>query len=293
MAGVKLRTGKIDELIALYEQAYKDIVKTIIGATEAGKIRKAQTLATIKAQLTELGVNFDKWVKEEIPQYYLDGANKAVQDLTKMGYDVTSAKGLLPINKEAIASLTSETSLAFAQSLTAVMKNATTILGQAYRQQLNFIIADGQLKGDALRTVTANVKQKLEDQGISALTDKAGKNWTLENYADMLVRTKAVEARNAGLADKMLQNGYDLVEVSADGDPCPYCLPWQYAILSLTGNTDGYPTLTDATTSGLFHPRCKHAINPINLDLAQQTEAYDNPFDYTAKPNPTDNPLKK
>lgn len=279
---VKLRDVRIQNLINLYHTAYENIVETIITDTTAGKIRKARTMAAIRAQLQDLGDNVGEWAQKEIPQYYLDGANVAVQDLKKMGADLSGPAGLAPINKEAIAALVDDTSLAFAQSLTAITRNAQALLGDAVKQQLNFIIADGTLTGEARKTIAASIRQSIEDNGISALTDKAGRSWSFDTYAEMLVRTKAVEARNAGLQNKMLQNGYDLVQVSDHGSSHQECADWEGAILSITGNTPGYDTTDDAESAGLMHPNCQHAYNVIEPDLADQTSAYDNPYNYDA-----------
>lgn len=285
---VRLRDIKIQNLIDLYHQAYENIVETIVNDTTAGKIVKARTLATISAQLQELGDNVDEWVKSEIPQYYLDGANLAIQDLRDMGVDLSGPKGLAPINKEAIASLVDATNTAFATSLTAIQRNAAALVSDALKQQLNFIIADGTLTGAARDTIAASIKQAIKDNGISALTDAGGKNWTFDNYAQMLVRTKAVEARNAGLQQKMLQNGYDLVQVSNHNSSHAACAEWEGQILSITGNTPGYPTTDEAESDGLMHPNCQHAYNVIEPDLADQTQAYDNPYNYEDAGNPED-----
>lgn len=275
---VKVPDARVQALIDLYRKAYKDIVISIESATTAGRIQKARTMATIRSTLTSLGDDVDKWVKVEIPKAYLDGANIAIQDLRDLGADITGPKGLAPINREAIAALTDETSLSFAQGLTAVARNAQVILNEAARQQLNFVMADGFLKGESAKIVANNVKQQLKDQGISSITDRAGRNWTFDNYADMLVRTKIVEARNMGLANKMSQNGYDLVQVTNHRSDHAACAYWEGRILSVTGQTPGYPTLAEAKAGGLFHPRCQHAINTINLDLAKLTKAYDNSY---------------
>ena len=121
---IKLRELKIKSLIDLYHQTYKDIVETITDATLAGKIQKARTMATIRAQLEELGENVDDWVKTEIPQYYLDGANVALQDLKDAGVEISGPKGLVAVNKESIAYLVDETRNAFATSMTAIAKNS-------------------------------------------------------------------------------------------------------------------------------------------------------------------------
>jgi hypothetical protein len=281
MAGeVKIRTGKIGDLIDIYHSAYKDISENIIDATAAGKIRKAQTLAQIKGTLKDLDDDVDSWIRKEIPQYYLDGANQAVQDLKAMGVDITKSANFAVINKEAITALTDDTALAFAEGMTGIYRNAGRIISETQKRQLNFIIAEGTLKGDARKAIANTVASKLEEEGLSVLVDKGGRAWSFETYSDMLVRTKAVEARNQGLANRLLTSGYDLVEVSDHGTECPLCGPWEGEILSLNGETDGYDTVDDAEGEGLFHPNCEHAINVIDPDLAERTTAYDNPFNY-------------
>lgn len=276
---VKIRDEHIQSLIDAYHQTYKNIVLTITSATEAGKIQKARVMASIKQQLTELGDNADKWISKEIPQYYLDGANIAVQDLKKMGVDLSGPKGLAPLNKEAIGYLVDDTRNSFGTALTTMSRSASGLLSSAVKQQLTMIMAEGTLTGAARKTVADAIVRQLEDSGISALIDSAGKSWDFDTYAEMLVRTKAVEARNSGLKDKMVQNGYDLVQVSDHGSDHPACADWEGEILSITGNTDGYATTDEAEADGLMHPNCEHAYNVIEPDLAAQTEAYDNPTD--------------
>lgn len=283
---VKIRQADIDALIKTYRSAYQDLVETIVYSTESGRIQKARVMATIKQNLAELGDNVDAWAKSTIPQYYLDGANKAIQDLRKQGVDLTKSSGLAAVNKSAIEALVSSTSDALYQAITGIQRNVSNILNDAVRQQTNFIIADGKLKGEALKTVANGVKQTIKDQGIDALTDSAGRSWSFDRYAEMLARTKAVEARNTGMANRMLQNGYDLVQVTDTGSTHQVCADWEGQVLSVTGNTPGYPTVADAEADGLFHPNCQHAINVLPPDLADKTIAYDNPFNYDAAANP-------
>lgn len=285
---VKIREGSINELINLYEQTYLKMVKEIVDETDAGKIRKARVMARINLELEALGVQVDKWARREIPQYYLDGANVAVQDLRALGVDISKSKNFAVINTEAIKALTDEVALAFGQSITAVSRNARGLLNEAIKQQINFQIAQGKLTGEARKAISANIKQVLEQNGISSLTDKAGRNWTFDRYAAMLARTKAVESRNQGLTNRMLGSGYDLVQVSNHNTDHQACKVWEGKILSLTGQTPtgtilpgGFKvagTLEEAKMAGLFHPNCKHAVNVLVPRLAAKTEAYDNPY---------------
>lgn len=285
---IKIREGSIRDLIALYERTYAKIVKEIVDAADSGKIQKARVMARINKELALLGVDINEWIKKEIPQYYLDGANIAVQDLRALGVDLSRTANFAVINQEAIKALLDETALNFAMSMTGISRNASTLLSNALKQQLNYIIAEGKLTGETRRMIAGNIKAKLEEQGLSALRDRAGKNWTFDRYADMLTRTKAVEARNQGLTNRMLGYGYDLVQVTNHHTICDLCSPFEGKILSLTGRTPpgtklpgGFTVLCSldkAKERGLFHPNCKHAINVLVPELAAKTKAYDNPY---------------
>lgn len=277
---VKIRDGQIDQLITLYKQTYAKLVQEIVTATDSGKIQKARVMARINRELEALGVEVDQWARREIPQYYLDGANIAQQDLRALGVDISKSKNFAVINSEAIKALTDEVALAFAQSITAISRNSSQLLSQAIKQQLNFVIAQGKLTGEARATISNNIKQVIQENGITALTDKSGRNWSFDNYARMLARTKAAEARNQGLTNRMLASGYDLVQVSNHRSDHRACAVWEGRILSLTGNTPGFPTLNGAAMAGLFHPNCEHSVNVIVPELASKTIAYQNPYNY-------------
>lgn len=285
---VKIREGKIDDLVKIYKQAYERILKDIVDSTEAGKIRKFAVMQDINRTLEKLGVDVDEWVKREMPQYYLDGANQAVQDLRADGYDTSKLSSFNIINKEAILALTDETSLAFAEGIQGISRNARRVLDDALKQQLNFIVAEGRLSGEARKVVSARVEYRLKEAGLGVLRDAGGKEWQYDTYARMLVRTKAVEARNQGLANRMLASGYDLVQVSDHNSTHAVCLKYEGKILSMTGSVKPgtelpggvtvFATYQKAKEDGLFHPNCKHSINTFNPELAEKTHAYENPY---------------
>lgn len=287
---ITIREGRINDLIALYKQAYVRLTKEMVDAADAGKIQKARVMARINVELGALGIDVQDWVKSEIPKYYLDGSNQALQDLRALGVDISARTNFAVINKAAIAALTDEVAMNFAMAIRGVSKTANNLLSDALKQQLNFTIAEGKLTGEARKIISDSLKAKLTDQGFTALTDKGGHSWTLDNYTRMLARTKAVEARNQGVANRMLGLGYDLVQVTNHNSKHQACKDLEGKILSLTGNTPrgtklpgGYivwGSLQQAIEHGLFHPNCEHAINPFHAELAKITKAYDNPYNH-------------
>lgn len=265
----------IAKLTKTFEDAYKSIYDEIATATDFGVANRKAILAQIHAELTRLGVDVQKFVAEEIPAMYKSGANDAVTQLQNIGADVNVTEGFNRVHTEAIKMLVDDTAKAFAESMTGVDRSANLLLGKISRQAITQKLAEGIIGGKARAEINKIIKGTLQEQGLSALVDKGGHTWTLDRYADMLFRTKAVEARNRGLINRMVENDYDLVQVSDHNTSHEACAVWEGEILSATGATPGYPTVADAEAAGLFHPNCKHAINALIPSLASRTSAYD------------------
>lgn len=270
---VEINPANILKITALLKTAYKNIVMEITTATDFGVANRRAILAQITKILEDTGTDVEKFLEEELPQYYKAGANDAVKQLRNTGAKVGVSEGFNRVHRDALVALVDDTARAFGESMTGVGRSANLLLGKATRELLTQKIAEGQIGGKALREVRRIIKGTLQEQGLDALIDKGGRSWTLDRYAEMLFRTKAVETRNRGLANRMAENGYDLVQVSAHG-AIDVCGPWEGKILSTTGNTPGYPTVSDAEADGLFHPNCKHAINALIPSIAKLTRAY-------------------
>lgn len=273
---VALNEQNLGKLRDTLKQSYKQIVAEIKGATDFGVANRKQILKQIETILKDTGVDVNEWLAKEIPEYYKAGADYGVKQLKNIGAEIKVDKGFNRVHKMTVAALVDDSSRAFAQSLTTVGRSASNIMGKATRELLTQQMAKGLTAGEALRVVKAQLVQRIEEEGIGALIDRAGKTWALDTYAEMLFRTKAVEARNRGLVNRMAENEYDLVQVSSHGGSCDVCSDWEGKILSVTGKTKGYQTVAEAEAAGLFHPNCRHAINAIIPRLAELTSAYDN-----------------
>ncbi len=83
--------------------------------------------------------------------------------------------------------------------------------------------------------------------------------------------------------EKLVQNGDDLIQVSVLDSQCPYCSAWEGKILSLTGETRGYPTVLEAVMDGLFHEGCQHVtkvysppVKSPSVEAEQESRAHKN-----------------
>lgn len=272
---VPVNEANIAKTISFYKRAYKDIVNELTTATDFGVANRRAILAQIDDILETMGEDMQKFIAEELPDYYRAGAEDAVRQLRNVGADVQVAESFNLVHRQAIMAILDETNQSFAEAISGIKRSATGLLGTAVKEELTYRLAKSVTAGEALEAAKKSLKIAIQENGITALKDKSGRSWTLDRYTEMLFRTKAVEARNRGLMNRGVENGYDLVQVSRHNSDHEECRVWEGKILSLTGKTKGYPTVDEAKRAGLFHPNCKHAINFLIPKLAKMTSAYD------------------
>lgn len=117
--------------------------------------------------------------------------------------------------------------------------------------------------------------------GINCIEYKNGARHTIQDYADMAIRTASKRAKLTGEGEKRFEWGIATVIMNKRGNPCPKCLPWTGKVLiddvwsggkayingkqrngtpieGLSPKTGKkYPLMSEAIASGLYHPRCK------------------------------------
>lgn len=270
---VAIDETNILKITEFYQVAYRDILKEMEKATNFGVANRKAILSQIGGVLKDLKSDIDPLLTEELKKYYEGGATEAVEQLRVVKAPIDVDTGFNRIHQEAIAVLVDDTSRAIAESIQGVNRTTQRLLGSAVKQQLTQQLALGNVGGKALRSIKNNIIGILQSEGLVGLIDKGNHKWTLDRYSEMLIRTKSVEARNRGMMNRIAENNYDLVQVSAHGAD-DNCGDWEGVVLSVTGNTPGYPTVHDAESGGLFHPNCKHAINVLIPKLAAFTNAY-------------------
>lgn len=142
----------------------------------------------------------------------------------------------------------------------------------AYRAAaLNNVIKQ-EAAGRGWTTASAKMAQQLQQQGITAFVDRAGRHWSLTDYGNMAVRTTA---RQAEVAAALTSSENDLWQISSHGTTCPVCAPLEGRVYSKSGLDPRFPPLSlafgkvdpnganDLSNTYLnIHPNCLHAIMP-------------------------------
>lgn len=200
------------------------------------------------------------------------GVNTADREISDSGF-VTRAPApasMSVVDAAAVAALARET----AEVVTGTHSHILSSTIDVYRR----IIADTTGRTvtgvQTRRQVLQQALDRFAQQGVSGFTDRAGRNWRMDTYADMALRTSAFRAQTAGHQARLRQRGFDLVVVSHHRNPSPQCAPFEGKVLSLSGNTpngthrvDGVrgrtsvkvvASLDEARAKGFQHPNCRH-----------------------------------
>lgn len=115
------------------------------------------------------------------------------------------------------------------------------------------------------KAVDMAVKDML-NAGLNCVEYKNGTRHTLENYANMAIRTATTRAYLQGEGAKRKEWGISTVILNKRSCPCPKCLPFVGKVFIddvWSGGTaeeakeKGYPLLSTAIDQGLYHPNCK------------------------------------
>lgn len=139
-----------------------------------------------------------------------------------------------------------------------------------FREEVLKQVLRQQAAGSSWQKGSAAVERELQNRGIPAFVDKAGRTWSLQEYGNMAVRTTA---RQAEVAAILTADDHDLWQIVKIGSTCPVCAPLEGRVYSKSGMNPEYPALSlafgkvdpggpeDLSNTYLnIHPNCLHSL---------------------------------
>ena len=139
------------------------------------------------------------------------------------------------------------------------------------------VMREQAVQGGGMKAMARALEREWLKQAHSSenfqFKDAGGHVWDTRTYMQMNVRTNAMRVYNDCLVDNIAQaTGGDLARISRGGDPnCPLCGPWEGVIVSISGQTKGFPTYEQAREAGCFHPNCVHTLEYVD-EIADEKE---------------------
>lgn len=224
------------------------------------------------------------WVNHVIPKWYQEGSDAAIDKLTKT-YGMTDINiSFGAIHRDAINVIIRDTFNNIAAATTYMEDNLKEAIRNAAKEKYKLGIITGETRRETTKGLIEGLNQKgftayydekgryiplnqyvntLLDENWVGFVDAAGRRWDLENYAEMLTRTKVLEATNAGTENRLTQNGLDLVIITSHGAE-DWCRFYENRVFSISGHSSEYPPLKQVPNHGCpMHPRCRHSEAPF------------------------------
>jgi hypothetical protein len=168
------------------------------------------------------------------------------------------------LNKQSLRSVLDETMAAFNTGLRSgemTLRRLSSMTQQlnVTETQLNRAVAEGFAEagssmGAKRRLQAALMKKALDGQYITVV-DKNGnpRQYRVDTYAELVARTKLMEASSQAVLSTAISTGADLVQVSTHNTLCAICAPFEGKIYSLSGSDPDLPALEEEPP---YHPNC-------------------------------------
>ena len=259
--------AEINRLIRFYEQAEREILDRLNRALLRGNQTEylAAMKKNIEAILQQLREGNRTWCTEAIPRIYSQGLYAADAMLKDAGASVKAGFGA--IHQQAAQVLAENAFQRFEDVVQVIGRQVNDI----YRELALENVRGAVVGYDTWKQTARRFREQLAERGVTGFKDRSGRMWNMRTYTEMVARTTTMEAHLQGTANRLVEQGHDLVKISTHRGACPLCAPFEGKILSITGKTPGYPTLEEAKAAGLFHPNCRHAYG-LYIDLDKEIE---------------------
>lgn len=264
-----------------------------VSADEWG-LQKLRELQMVRQYaLTQMGALTPKLV-QQVHEIVLDAYNVG----QALAFDDIEKAGHLGVPAPDPVHLGAQFAQAAVDNVQAATRAVPDLIANVYQQAVQAGVSE-VLGGDVTRLNAAqHVLDQLATRGVTGFQDRAGRNWSLESYVEMAVRTGAGNAAVQGHVDALAASGLDLIIVSDAPRECPLCRPWERQVLSISGQVgriiepaadsgravvvDVKASYASARAAGLQHPNCRHTISLYSPGVTKIGNATAQPDRYEA-----------
>lgn len=270
---------EVNEISRTYKRAIDEVVVTLEGLSTYGKekdISQAQmksVIAQLSTMLSEVDKEAKAWTKKRIEESFIDGQVETLvaikeADTMEDARALIAGAGMSELVEESINAMVSDTFEDLMYANQKMKRETVKMVRQVVSEQMKTKAASGMgrnttRKGIVDALTKKDLRERFNVEGNVAIVDKAGRQWKLGTYAEMVTRTKMTQSHIEGTRIEALERDVDLAIISSHG-ATDACRHFEGQIISMNGNTEGFPTYDELWRSNLvFHPNCRHKITPI------------------------------
>lgn len=251
-----------DDVLQIFRDAQKELI-TIVEHQRRGSFNRFQKsqINAIGIVIAKLEVRAFRWVERVLPRIMRNGAKETFDAVRTFEDTKTFAIRFAGVPEEAVRSLVQEAFLDFGSTIEGLKRDATRATIEKRRIQERVI--KGFIQGASASRTQAQIVQDLKDQGFAVLKAKNGfgRKFSLEAYANMLVRSQNITAYNLGVKNQLLTSGRRFAKfptIRPDIDGNDVCNTWE--------EKKYIDLLKDPLPPASTHPNCRHTVQAVSFD---------------------------
>lgn len=285
-------------IVAVFENAEKEILKEIEGKNLWRDADRRQMLARIKRILIELEKESGKVSTPIIEDYYNKSKDKVDEIVGKSGVFQTIDTASIEFVVASLPEIQGNYTAGIKNLLSGAYSQIETTLNlvkKELRQELITQIATSKIKGESKTKLAKKLIERLTDDKITGFTIPSTKtksgtyNLSVQAYVDGLVQQTLITSSQSATTKRALELGQDLLRISTHSNPSSMCEKWAGQIVSISGKSKKYPSLKKASFNGNYkrggigHKYCRH-ITMVYIETNVSFNTYSVlPTDFYAK----------
>lgn len=249
-----------------YSKALKE-VQGELNSLLLTDMQRANTIAAeanIKSILSDIKKYGDDWATVSMTKAGQEGIASTIYSLglaDSMEEALKIAK-FNQVNRRLMSAAIADTQADLLAVTNNIDRRATLAIRRATAEAMRSQLAQG-INGS--RALSSAIRNQITQATDVAIIDARGNRWKVGTYADMLARTKMMEAHRESSINEALSEGAHYAVISSHG-AVDACGRWEGRTIKLVADAPGdYPYLGDISRRELFHPNCKHLISPIRV----------------------------
>ena len=270
----KLNSDDNAKLIGrIYQNTSSKIEEIVVGALASKKLTDPNFLRQKRLEV----LNLLKQAQDLSGPVVADAVRKAYSEGSLKAREAAAAFIGSPMDQDfsqadqrAVEIIVDNTLERLNQGSASIARRADDVLKQASLAEIQ-AIADINVSGTAFESAAEQLENALRASNLTTVgsaSDEAGqiglrfleingRNYQPAKYAELVVRTESRAAHSKATINRLVSNGWDIVQVTSHSTSCDICSQFDGNKYSISGNDSNYDILPEEPP---FHPNCQHLI---------------------------------
>ncbi|MCR1833141.1 phage minor capsid protein [Oceanobacillus caeni] len=266
-------------LVKEYQRVYLYILDTLKYQINNGlsENQARSLLREIQLELKRLDEEAYKWSYDVLPQYYYSALSNVDASIAMLSSVNVIGGSPIVMHKQAIEVATNSLYTDLAKNTQYMSEQAKQIIRENGRELINRQV----ISGESQKRTKKDLKDALVKNGVTSFVDAGKKQWSIDNYSSMAIRTKSRLIHNQGTMNRLSEyrerypenSNFDLIQISKHSSKC-WCGYYEGTVWSISGKHPFYPSVERLPNYPYqsFHPNCKHVYLPYIEDLRGKGE---------------------